>query len=193
MPTWQAAATSVAGSSGSTVLDVTVAHEDRGTGDPRLNVSDDADTVALSAEYDEGRSGCKPRGTVHRRVRRARRAGRQPDRRGEDARAGRRLRQSRATTRLGEPPYGPGVEPGETYDYVLYTQCGVEWAPVDGVWWQTDPLGVAIGSPPDGWGNPLDAGTLAVADDDTATYTSDMGIDVEFRRTDITEAPFTCE
>jgi hypothetical protein len=42
-------------------------------------------------------------------------------------------------------------------------------------------------------GNPLDAGTLAVADDDTATYTSDMGIYVEFRRADITEAPFTCE
>ena len=94
----------------------------------------------------------------------------------------------------GEPPYGPGVEPGERYDYVLYTHCGVEWAPVDGVWWRTDPLGVAIGSPPDGWGNPLDAGTLTVDDDDdTATYMSDTGIDVEFRRTDITEAPFACE
>jgi len=59
MPNWQArAVTYVAGSSESAVLDVTVAHEDCGTGEPRVNVSEDADTVALSAEYDEGRSGC---------------------------------------------------------------------------------------------------------------------------------------
>lgn len=59
MPNWQArAVTSVAGSSESTVLDVTVAHEDCGTGDPRVNVSEAAEVVALSAEYDEGRSGC---------------------------------------------------------------------------------------------------------------------------------------
>lgn len=92
----------------------------------------------------------------------------------------------------GEPPYGPGVEAGETYNYVLYTHCGVEWAPIDGVWWQTDPLGVAEASPPDGWGNPFDAGSLTVTGDDTATYTSDTGIDVELRRTEITEAPFSC-
>lgn len=76
---------------------------------------------------------------------------------------------------------------------MLYTHCGVEWAPVDGVWWQTDPLDDGNANPPAGWGNPFDAGTLTVQADDTATYTSDTGIDVEFRRTDITEAPFTCE
>lgn len=93
----------------------------------------------------------------------------------------------------GDPPYGPGIEEGESYDYVLYTHCGIEWAPIDGVWWRTDPLGVAVGSPPDGWANPHDAGTLAVESDDRATYTSDTGITVEFRRTENVEAPFACE
>lgn len=93
----------------------------------------------------------------------------------------------------GEPPYGPGVEAGATYDYVLYTHCGVEWAPIDGVWWRTDPLGVADANPPDGWGNPYDAGSLTVTGDDTATYTSDTGIDIELRRTATAEAPFRCE
>jgi hypothetical protein len=51
----------------------------------------------------------------------------------------------------GDPPYGPGIERGESYDYVLYTHCGIEWAPIDGVWWRIDPLGVANASPPDGW------------------------------------------
>ncbi len=93
----------------------------------------------------------------------------------------------------GEPPYGPSIEVGASYDYVLYTHCGIEWAPIDGVWWRTDPLGVAEASPPEGWGNPYDAGTLTVDGDDTATYTSDTGIEVEFRRTDTVETPVACD
>jgi hypothetical protein len=46
--------------------------------------------------------------------------------------------------------------------------------------------------PPDGWGNPHDAGTLSVDTPDTATYTSDTGITVEFRRMETVEAPFAC-
>jgi len=93
----------------------------------------------------------------------------------------------------GDAPYGPGVEAGDAYDYVLYTHCGVEWAPVDGVWWRTGRLDDGNANPPEGWGNPFDAGKLTVESDDRATYTSDTGIEVEFRRTDITEAPFSCE
>lgn len=93
----------------------------------------------------------------------------------------------------GAPPYGPGIEVGASYDYVLYTHCGIEWAPIDGVWWRTDPLGVGEASPPEGWGNPHDAGTLTVDGGDTATYTSDTGIDVEFRRTDTVETPVACD
>ena len=65
VPNWQArAVTSVVGDSESTTLDVTVAHEDCGTGDPRVNVSEDAGTLALSAEYDEGRRGCNDEGRL---------------------------------------------------------------------------------------------------------------------------------
>jgi hypothetical protein len=93
----------------------------------------------------------------------------------------------------GGPPYGPGIEVGATYEYVLYTHCGIEWAPIDGGWWRTDPLGRAVASPPDGWGDPHDAGTLTVEAGDTATYTSDSGIDVEFRRTGTIGTPFACD
>ena len=93
----------------------------------------------------------------------------------------------------GAPPYGPGIDVGESYDYVLYTHCGIEWAPIDGVWWQTDPLDDGNANPPQGWGNPYDTGQLTVGTTDTARYTSDTGIEVEFRRTDITEAPFACD
>lgn len=93
----------------------------------------------------------------------------------------------------GDRPYGPSVEIGKSYDYVLYTHCGIEWAPIDGVWWQADPLDDGNANPPRGWGNPYDAGRLTLDTTGAATYTSDTGIEVEFRRTEITEAPFACE
>ncbi len=114
---------------------------------------------------------------------------------GDDAASGDRPRVVEDPPRMdldGDPPYGPGVEAGEAYDYVLYTHCGIEWAPIDGVWWHTDRVDDGNANPPEGWGTPFDAGTLAVEADDRATYTSDTGIEVEFRRTEITEAPFTC-
>jgi len=92
-----------------------------------------------------------------------------------------------------ESPYGPGVEVGETYDYDLYTHCGVQWARIDGVWWQTTPLNDGGGNPPGGWGNPYDVGELRVVDEGTAVYSGGPGVDVEFERTDLVEAPFTCE
>lgn len=58
------APSSVVGSSESTTLDVTVAHEDCGTGDPRVNVEEGLDVVALTAEYDEGRRGCNDEGRL---------------------------------------------------------------------------------------------------------------------------------
>ncbi|MFN3257287.1 MAG: hypothetical protein ACE37B_16520 [Ilumatobacter sp.] len=91
------------------------------------------------------------------------------------------------------PPYGPGVEVGETYDYVLYVHCGVEWARVDGVWWRTMPIDDGNANPPAGWGNPYDAGELLVLDDVTAVYRGGPDVAVEFARTDIVEAPDACE
>lgn len=92
-----------------------------------------------------------------------------------------------------EPPYGPGVEVGESYDYVLYTHCGIEWARIDGVWWRTGPLDDGNANPPSGWGNPYDAGELLVVDGTTAVYSGGPDVEVEFERTDIVEVPFTCD
>lgn len=92
-----------------------------------------------------------------------------------------------------EPPYGPGVEVGKTYDYVLYTHCGIEWARLDGVWWHANPLNDGNANPPPGWGNPYDAGELQVLDDRTATYRGGPDAEVQFERTATVEAPFACE
>lgn len=91
-----------------------------------------------------------------------------------------------------EPPYGPGLDVGESYDYVLYTHCGIEWARIDGLWWRTTPLDAGNANPPPGWGNPYDAGELLIVDDTTAVYSGGPDVEVEFERTDIVEAPFTC-
>lgn len=91
-----------------------------------------------------------------------------------------------------EPPYGPGAEVGASYDYVLDTHCGIEWARIDGVWWRTTPLNDGNANPPSGWGNPRDAGELLLVDDTTAVYTGGPDVEVEFKRTDLTDPPFVC-
>lgn len=48
----------VSGSPESSTLEVTVAHEFCGTGDPRVEVVDRTDTVVLSAEFDIGDGNC---------------------------------------------------------------------------------------------------------------------------------------
>ena len=92
-----------------------------------------------------------------------------------------------------KPPYGLGVEVGKTYDYALYTHCGIEWARIDGVWWHAVPIDDGNGNPPSGWGNPYNAGELIVLDDFTAVYSSGGDIKVEFKRTNNVKAPFVCE
>lgn len=91
-----------------------------------------------------------------------------------------------------EPPYGAGIEVGETYDYTLYTHCGIGGTRIDGVWWRAaTPLNNGSGNPPPGWGNPFDKGALEIVDESTAIYRGGPG-DVEFERTDMTDAPFAC-
>ncbi len=80
------------------------------------------------------------------------------------------------------PPYGPGVAIRETYDYVINVHCGVRWARIDGVWWESE--GVE-GRPPASGSVNWDAGDLTV-DETGAEY---MGSDftVQFVRTDAVE------
>ena len=88
-----------------------------------------------------------------------------------------------------ELPYGPGVEVGETYDYVLFVHCGVRWARLDGVWWKTDLFADSDKNPPDGWGNPYDEGTMTILDERTADYVGGAEMTVRFQRTDLVDAP----
>ena len=81
------------------------------------------------------------------------------------------------------PPFGPGVVIGATYDYALYVHCGVEWARIDGTWWQTPLLDDGNRNPPAGWGNPSDQGRLTILDDTTAEYIGQAGGAVMFTRT----------
>ncbi len=92
-----------------------------------------------------------------------------------------------------EPPYGMGAEVDETYEYTLYTHCGIEWTRIDGVWWRaTMPLSDGNANPPPGWGNPYDKGEMEIADRSTSIYRGGPE-DVEFERTEEVEAPFACE
>ncbi len=91
-----------------------------------------------------------------------------------------------------EPPYGVGARVGETYEYTLYTHCGIEWTRIDGVWWRAStPLSDGNANPPSGWGNPYDEGEMEIVDESTATFQGGP-TDVEFERTDKVDAPFTC-
>ena len=90
------------------------------------------------------------------------------------------------------PPYGPGVEVGQSYDYSLYTHCGIEWAQIDGAWWQTPaPLDDGNANPPPGWGNPFDTGVLEIVDETTAVYRGGPDSEVEFSRTEVAESPLS--
>lgn len=79
---------------------------------------------------------------------------------------------------------------GRTYAFELYTHCGIEWAWIDGAWWQTPRLG--NGPPPPGWDNPYHVGRLTVTSVDTATFTGGPGTPVEFRRTAVERPPYVC-
>ena len=89
---------------------------------------------------------------------------------------------------MEEAPYGPGAEIDRTYDYDLYVHCGVEWARIDGAWWQTAPLDDGNANPPPGWGNPFHAGELVLLDDTSATFTGPEG-PITFERTDRSGSP----
>jgi len=93
---------------------------------------------------------------------------------------------------LNEAPYERGAEIDQTYEYDLYVHCGVEWARIDGDWWQTSPLNDGNQNPPEGWENPLHSGELVLTDDTSATFTGPDG-PIEFTRTDRPESPIDCE
>jgi hypothetical protein len=74
----------------------------------------------------------------------------------------------------------------------LYTHCGITWAKIRGTFWRAeDELSDGNGNPPEGWGNPYQAGRLSFPSPRTATFSSPAG-EVIFHRTSRSKPPFIC-
>lgn len=74
------------------------------------------------------------------------------------------------------------AEIGVRYKHNLYTHCGIRYANFDGRRWLADPIltnneGV---SPPPGWGNPSDPGTMELLTKDRAMFLSHSGVQAFF-------------
>ncbi len=69
------------------------------------------------------------------------------------------------------------AEIGVRYTHNLYTHCGVRYADFDGRRWLADPVLTANEglSPPPGWGNPNDLGTMELVSKDRALFLSHSG------------------
>ncbi len=81
--------------------------------------------------------------------------------------------------------------------FTMYTHCGVNGAKINGLWWEvTPPMSDGHGNPPDGWGNPYQAGVLTFTSDATAVFratsTESQLLTATLRRTTSTEYPFIC-
>jgi hypothetical protein len=91
---------------------------------------------------------------------------------------------------FAKPPYASGVTIGETYDYKLYTHCGIHWTSIDGDWWEPSP-GEEKAEAPEGWGNPFEVGKMTVIDRQSATFDGPNG-DVQFKRPSEPIDPVPC-
>jgi hypothetical protein len=72
----------------------------------------------------------------------------------------------------------PSPEPGVAYAVDLYTHCGVRGLDINGVWFAADPPLVVDHSPPPGWGNPDQRGTVTLLTDTEAVFHDDAGHEV---------------
>lgn len=75
----------------------------------------------------------------------------------------------------GHSQLGPAVP------YELYTHCGISEAQYQGRYYElVPPLAKSNLSPPDGWGNPYQQGTLTPASETEVVFTDDAGHRVTF-------------
>jgi hypothetical protein len=85
-------------------------------------------------------------------------------------------------------PNSGRVSLGVTYRFQLYTHCGLNYPQAmdfDGSFW--DPIGPGSvsdgnGNPPNGFGNPIDRGTITLISPTMAQYRSSMGTVMQWRR-----------
>ncbi|MDV5145842.1 hypothetical protein R1T08_16910 [Streptomyces sp. SBC-4] len=64
----------------------------------------------------------------------------------------------------------------------LYTHCGIDEARIGSTYFEAEtPLSNGSGSPPDGWDNPTQRGTMTMKSATEAVFTDDAGHEVTFR------------
>jgi hypothetical protein len=84
------------------------------------------------------------------------------------------------------------VDSAHGVSYKLFTHCGIKWAKIRGTFWRAEhELSDGNGNPPEGWGNPFQAGRLSFRSQRTATFRSPAGV-VVFHRTSQSMPPFIC-
>jgi hypothetical protein len=96
--------------------------------------------------------------------------------RADESSASTGVQETGATTEATEPSdvgvtvAGSASLPDRPFN--LLTHCGITGAMIDGMWWKAAPvLSDDIGNPPDGWGNPGQAGVLHFTDSANAIFT----------------------
>lgn len=90
---------------------------------------------------------------------------------------------------IPDPP-----EFGVPYTYDLLTHCGIVGIDLNGVYFAAEPPLVNFpASPPDGWDNPYQRGTLAFSSPDQAVFTDSAGHRVIFRADPSVTDPPLCD
>lgn len=86
-----------------------------------------------------------------------------------------------ASTGQATTPASSTVSHSAGVPYSLYTHCGISEAKIDATYYVADtPLSDGNGNPPDGWGNPYQAGTITTPEPSVAIFHDDLGHTVRF-------------
>jgi hypothetical protein len=86
---------------------------------------------------------------------------------------------------VASAPVPPGTAAdavvGSPQAYTVLTHCGIDWAMIDGRWYEAArPLSDGQGNPPPGWGNPDQPGTITLTSPTRAIFRDAAGHRVEF-------------
>jgi hypothetical protein len=81
---------------------------------------------------------------------------------------------------------------GVAYPFDLYTHCGVLGADVAGTWFAAGPP-LVEGTPPAGWGNPYQRGTLTLLTSSEALFQDEAGHEVRLSAAPESQRPAPCD
>ncbi|AVZ76774.1 hypothetical protein SLUN_35870 [Streptomyces lunaelactis] len=80
------------------------------------------------------------------------------------------------------PPSARAAQPARAMPFELYTHCGIDEARIGSTYFEAKtPLSNGAGSPPEGWDNPYQRGTMTLKSPTEAVFTDDAGHEVTFR------------